>query len=128
MNESRRKVLLVDDNRVIRHLLSMTFSTTSQFEVFQADCSEQALPIVIREHPEIIILDIMMPGELNGLEVCKMIKSWEDCKDSKIILVSACGQEDDVKQGMAAGADDYIIKPFSPRNLLNTVEQLLAGN
>lgn len=119
------KVLLVDDNRIIRHLLHLTFSNQARYQLFEADSGEQALPIVLRERPEIILLDILMPGELDGVELCRMIKSWEDCRKCKIVFLSGCGQQQDLKLGMEAGADLYIIKPFSPIQLLASVEKLL---
>lgn len=64
-----RKILLVDDNRVIRHLLRLTFADSQLFQVFEADSGEKALPIVLCEQPEIIILNVLMPGELNGFQI-----------------------------------------------------------
>ena len=118
---SVRKVLLVDDNRIIRHLLRLTFADSSLFEVFEADSGEQALPIVLREKPEIIILDVLMPGELDGFQICQMIKSWQDTRHCKIILLSAKSQQDDLAQGRQAGADYYVTKPFSPTELIKLV-------
>lgn len=118
---SVRKILLVDDNRIIRHLLRLTFADSSLFEVFEADSGEQALPIVLREKPEIIILDVLMPGELDGFQICQMIKSWQDTRHCKIILLSAKSQQDDLAQGRQAGADYYVTKPFSPTELIKLV-------
>ena len=111
---SAGKILLVDDNRVIRHLLRLTFADRQLFQVIEADSGEKALPIVLREQPEIIILDVLMPGELNGFQICHMIKSWQDTRHCKIILLSAKSQQDDLEQGRQAGADHYVTKPFSP--------------
>ncbi len=126
MAQALIKVLVVDDNRIIRHLLRLTFSNQARYEIFEADSGEQALPLVLRERPDVILLDILMPGELDGVELCKMIKSWEDCRKCKIIFLSGCGQQQDLKLGMEVGADLYITKPFSPMQLLESVEKLLA--
>ena len=120
---SARKILLVDDNRVIRHLLRLTFADSLLFQVFEADSGEQALPIVLREKPEIILLDVLMPGELNGFQICHMIKSWQDTRHCKIILLSAKSQQDDLEQGRQAGADHYVTKPFSPTELIRLVTE-----
>jgi CheY-like chemotaxis protein len=120
---SARKILLVDDNRVIRHLLRLTFADSLLFQVFEADSGEKALPIVLREQPEIIILDVLMPGELNGFQICHMIKSWQDTRHCKIILLSAKSQQDDLEQGRQAGADYYVTKPFSPTELIRLVNE-----
>lgn len=117
-----RKVLIVDDNRIIRQLLRLTFSNSSRFQLFEADSGEQAFPIVIREKPDYIILDVMMPGELNGYQICEMIKSWKDTCQSKIIIVSARGQQADLETGYKAGADHYIVKPFSPAELMQWID------
>lgn len=96
----------------------------NEFQLFEADSGEQALPLVRKEKPDIIILDVMMPGELNGFQICSMIKSWRDCQHCKIILLSARSQADDLEQGNAAGADFYITKPFSPNHLLSLINQI----
>lgn len=126
-NSTNYKILLVDDNRIIRHLLRLTFSNHDLYQVFDADCAETAIPIILGECPDLIVMDIMMPGKLNGVELCRMIKTWKDHQNCKIIMLTACGQEDDLKVGMAAGADLYLIKPFSPRKLLASVEALLVN-
>ncbi len=74
--------------------------------------------------PDLILLDIMLPG-IQGLDVCRIIKSDRDTKNIPIILVSALGQEDDIVNGLEAGADDYIAKPFSNRILLARIKSVL---
>jgi DNA-binding response OmpR family regulator len=120
------KILLVDDNRIIRHLLRLTFANDERFIIFEAENSEEALLIVEHEHPEVIILDVMMPGGISGFEVCQLVKSKEETRFCKIILLSARGQQDDLAQGQEAGADLYIVKPFSPSVLIRQVEELLS--
>lgn len=125
--DTLRKILIVDDNRIIRHLLKLTFEDNARFEVLEADCGDSALTITKREHPDLLILDVMMPGELNGFQVCEIIKSWSDTKDCKVVLLSARCQQSDIEQGREAKADHYVTKPFSPTELLALVESLLSS-
>lgn len=119
----RLKILIVDDDRIIRHLLELTFSNKDLYQLFEADCGEKAIPLALREKPDLIFLDVRMPGELNGFEICKMIKSWEDMRQSKIFLLSAQSQQGDIELGLSMGADGYITKPFSPKKLLSIVDK-----
>ena len=121
-----RKILIVDDNRIIRHLLRLTFEDSARFQILEADCGDSALALAISERPEIIVLDVMMPGELNGFQVCSLIKSRQDSKHCKVILLSARCQQSDIEQGREAKADQYVTKPFSPKDLLALVESMLA--
>lgn len=118
------KILVVDDNRIIRNLLRLTFKDSTRYEVLEAESGEQALPLTIREKPTVIILDVMMPGELNGFEICRMIKSWPDTQHCNVIMLSARSQEQDFESGQTAGADFYVTKPFSPNELIALVESI----
>ncbi len=85
-----------------------------------------ALEIALEERPDLLLLDIMLPGK-EGLEVCREVKTALGADAPPVILISARGQQIDVEMGLDAGADDYIIKPFSPRVLLERVQSLLAN-
>ncbi|WP_432740327.1 response regulator [Methylobacter sp. G7] len=115
------KVLIVDDNRIIRHLLRLTFSD-SRIELFEADCCETALSIITDQKPDYVILDVMIPGELNGFQVCQKVKSWSDTRQCKIILLTARSQQQDFDLGKQVGADFYMTKPFSPTELLALID------
>ncbi len=78
------------------------------------------------EKPDLIIMDIMMPGGIDGLEATRIIKNDPDTKNCKIIVLSAKGQEIDKEKGAEAGADDYFVKPFSPLDLIKKVEEVLG--
>src|SRR5215475_15303489 len=86
---------------------------------------EQALAKVAQDKPDLIVLDIMMP-KLDGYETCKALKSNPETKDIPVILLSAKGRNVDQKVGFEVGADDYITKPFSPRKLVERINQLLG--
>ena len=84
-----------------------------------------ALRIALNERPDLLLLDIMLPGR-EGLDICRDVKHAYGNEAPPIILISARGQQVDVEAGLDAGADDYIIKPFSPRLLLERVEEILG--
>lgn len=115
------KILIVDDNQTLRHLLKLTFSD-SRFELHEADSCLTALPKILKLKPDYVILDVMMPGELNGFQICSMVKSWPDTQSCKIILLTALTEQRDLENGQEAGADFYVTKPFSPKNLLSLIE------
>jgi DNA-binding response OmpR family regulator len=118
-----RKVLLADDDPSLRQLVAMTLGTDS-FTLFQAGDGEESLAITRAEHPELVLLDLNMPG-LSGLEVCGAIKRDESLRDTKVVMLTASGNFEDRERAMALGADDYFVKPFSPVALLDKIYDLL---
>ncbi|MGB4499502.1 MAG: response regulator [Methylococcaceae bacterium] len=121
------KILIVDDNLQMRNLLRITFSTHPEYQLLQAQNGAEALEILQNEKPDIVFLDIMMPGDIDGLGVCKWIKSSE-YQATFVVLLSAKGQKADIEFGLETGADMYLTKPFSPIALLDVVEKLKAKN
>ncbi|RKY42548.1 MAG: two-component system response regulator [Candidatus Omnitrophota bacterium] len=121
-----KKILIVDDEEKVRRLIETTLSI-GDFQIFQAKNGEEALKIAQEEKPALILLDIMMPG-MDGFEVCKRLKSNSETKSSYIIMLTAKGQKQNIEKGYAVGTDDYFVKPFSPMELLNKVEQVLGGS
>ena len=121
---SKGKILVVDDEIYIVHILDFSLGMEG-YEVVTALDGEQALEKVKTEKPDLIVLDIMMP-KLDGYEVCKTIKSDPGTKQIPVILLSAKGRNVDQKMGFDVGADDYITKPFSPRKLVERINQLLG--
>jgi DNA-binding response OmpR family regulator len=115
-----RKILLVDDNSEVRNLLRLTFSF-GDYEMREASNGADALSAITEWRPDIVLLDIMMPGERNGLDVCREVKQNPDIKHTFIIILTACGQEQDMHRGADAGADVYLVKPFSPQALSDLV-------
>lgn len=118
---------MVDDNLQMRNLLRITFSTYPEYELFQAQNGQEAMELLEKHHPEIVFLDVMMPGELNGLEVCRLIKNSPEFKSTFVALLSAKGQKQDITDGMEAGADKYITKPFSPLALIELASQVSSA-
>jgi two-component system, OmpR family, alkaline phosphatase synthesis response regulator PhoP len=121
---SKGKVLVVDDEIYIVHILDFSLGMEG-YEVITALDGEQALERLKSDRPDLIVLDIMMP-KLDGYEVCKAIKSNPATKHIPVILLSAKGRNVDQKTGYDVGADDYITKPFSPRKLVERINQLLG--
>jgi two-component system, OmpR family, alkaline phosphatase synthesis response regulator PhoP len=121
---SKGKILVVDDEIYIVHILDFSLGMEG-YEVITALDGEQALERLQVERPDLIVLDIMMP-KLDGYEVCKAIKSNPDTRHIPVILLSAKGRNVDQKMGFDVGADDYITKPFSPRKLVERINQLLG--
>jgi len=121
---SKGKILVVDDEIYIVHILDFSLGMEG-YEVITALDGEQALDRMKAEKPDLVVLDIMMP-KLDGYEVCKSIKSNPATKQTPVILLSAKGRNVDQKLGFDVGADDYITKPFSPRKLVERINQLLG--
>jgi CheY-like chemotaxis protein len=119
------KILIVDDQLEVRELVEVTLRV-GNYQILQAQSGEEAIEIVMSEKPSLIIMDIMMPGGMDGLEATRILKNDPETKDCKIILLTAKGQQIDIEKGFAAGADDYFIKPFSPLELIKKVEEILG--
>ena len=122
-DEQRRKVLLVDDEENLRTLVHETLDETS-YTIHQASDGEEALRLAAEHRPDLIILDWMMPG-CSGVEVARQIRQQEWTAGTRILLLTAKSQAADKELAMASGVDGYIVKPFSPLNLLDQVEALL---
>ncbi len=117
----KKKVLIVDDEPNI--LMSLEFlMKKNDFDVFIARDGSEALSIVEQENPDVVILDIMMPN-VDGYQVCRYIKN-EISLQGKVIFLSAKGKQSDIDKGYEAGADYYMTKPFSTKNIVNKVNEL----
>lgn len=115
------KLLIVDDEGNLRKLLSVTLGY-GRYKQYFATNGMEALKLAEEIQPEVIVLDIMMPGEINGLEVCRRIKANDALKHCYIVLLTALGQKSDREAGLAAHADAYVVKPFSPIELIELIE------
>lgn len=118
-----KKILIVDDQSDIRKLLKILLEF--KYEVLQTATADEASKIIDTWVPELILLDIMMPG-MNGLQLCKQLKNEKDGRTTKVIIVSARGTKNDIEIGLSAGADAYVVKPFSPMELFSTIETMLS--
>ena len=119
-----KKILIVDDQLEVRELVEVTMRV-GEYQILKARSGEEAIDIVKAEKPELIIMDIMMPGGMDGLEATRILKNDPETKGCKIIMLTAKGQQSEIDKGIEAGADDYFVKPFSPLELIKKVEEFL---
>lgn len=120
-----KKILIVEDQPDIRKLIRMTLEF-EQCEIHEASDGAFGLSMAAGLLPDVVLLDVMMPGEMDGLQVCQRIKSDPRLAHTKVLLLTARGQTRDREEGRQAGADEYLVKPFSPLELIDTIDQLLA--
>ena len=113
---SERTVLIVDDEFAIRDMLRMALEIVD-FKCMEADNIQDAHAIVVDKRPDIVLLDWMLPGG-SGIELLRRLKREEATREIPVIMLTAKTTEDNVIQGLEVGADDYITKPFAPRELL----------
>lgn len=120
---SRQKALIIEDERDIRELIRVHLEAEG-FTVLEAADGEFGLTLVRRERPAVVILDVMLPGA-SGLEICRRIRAEESTVRVPVVLLTARSSEADKVVGLEIGADDYVTKPFSPRELVARVKALL---
>jgi phosphate regulon transcriptional regulator PhoB len=118
-----QKILVVEDEPDIRKLVHYNLAQ-ERFKVIEAEDGEQALRIIQRDKPHLVVLDLMLPG-LSGIEVCKMLRQRPDTAKLPILMLTAKAGEADRVVGLEIGADDYLSKPFSPRELVARVRAIL---
>lgn len=116
-------LLVVEDEFAIREMLSFALEDAG-FTLKQASTAEQAQSILAGDTPDLMLIDWMLPGA-SGIELARRLKRTEKTKDVPIIMLTARGEEDDKIRGLEAGADDYIVKPFSPRELIARIRAVL---
>lgn len=121
MASVKRKVLIVEDDPNIAEAEKLILE--QEFEVFLAKDGSEGLKVVEELNPDVIVLDVMMP-KLSGFEVCKLLR--DNGFKNKIVMVTAKNEPRNEKFGMDLGADDYIMKPFEPAELLHVMHQVLG--
>jgi CheY-like chemotaxis protein len=118
-------ILIVDDHADIRRLLSITLG--KQYEVVEADNGTAALFSVRRYNPKVVLLDVMLPGEFDGLQVLDALKSNPKTRDIMVAMITARGQQSDADEAKRRGADAYFIKPFSPLQVAGWIREQLES-
>lgn len=118
------KILIAEDERDIRDLVAFTLRFAG-YEVFTAANGEEAVQIAPQVNPDLILMDVRMP-RMTGYEACRIIKLNPDLKDIPVVFLSAKGQEAEIQQGLEAGAEEYLLKPFAPDQLTSQVKTILA--
>ena len=118
------KILSAEDERDIRDLVAFTLRFAG-YEVFAASNGEEAVEMAPKVNPDLILMDVRMP-RMTGYEACKAMKADPDLKDIPVVFLSAKGQESEKQQGMEAGAEEYLLKPFAPDQLTQAIKTILA--
>jgi len=118
------KILIAEDERDIRDLITFTLRFAG-YEVISTSNGEEAYHAAVKEKPDLILLDVRMP-RMTGYEACREIKANARTKGIPVVFLSAKGQETEVRTGIEAGADEYILKPFSPDQLMDRVKVILS--
>lgn len=121
MSEEKVKVLVVEDEASIRKFIAINLER-SGFDVLEADNGEKALEMAVAYKPAVLVLDVMLPG-IDGFEVCTRLR--EKMPELIIIMLTARGQDTDKIAGLEIGADDYMVKPFNPRELTARIRTIL---
>lgn len=120
---SKEKILVVDDEQDLVKLIRYHLEKDG-YKVISAYNGEDALFLARREKPGLVILDLMLPG-IDGLEVCRKLKADPELANTAIVMLTAKGEESDITMGLKLGADDYMTKPFSPKELVARVQAVL---
>lgn len=118
------KILIADDHADIRQLIRISLG--KHYDILEAEDGAAALALARREQPRIVVLDVMMPGELDGFQVLAAIRADPALSGTRVIMVTARGQASDYELGMTYGADRYFIKPFSPLQLTSAIRELIV--
>lgn len=119
-----RKLLIADDDPALRNLVRTTLES-DQYEILEAGTGDAALAVARAERPQLVLLDVQMPG-LTGFAVCRELKADPETRETIVVMLTSRSQEADLAEGRAAGADEYLTKPFSPLRLLRLVESVLG--
>jgi len=119
----KEKILVVDDEQDLVKLVRFNLEKDG-YKVISAFNGEDALFLARKERPDLIVLDLMLPG-IDGLEVCKKLKADTELVNIAVIMLTAKGEESDITLGLKLGADDYMTKPFSPKELVARVQAVL---
>ena len=120
-----RKILVADDEPNI--VISLEYLMKREgYTVLVARDGQEALDMIARDRPDLVLLDVMMPKK-SGFEVCQAVRASEELQSTKILILTAKGRDTDVAKGLALGADAYVTKPFSTRELVQKVAEMLAA-
>jgi len=120
-----KKILVVDDRREVRNLVEKTLGRCGH-RILQAESGQEALAIALDQEPDLIIMDLMMPGAIDGMEAIRILKSDSRTSICKVVILTGREDAQTIQASMIAQADAWFLKPFSPLELLQKVEELLA--
>ncbi|WP_018227704.1 response regulator transcription factor [Methyloversatilis universalis] len=120
------RIAVVEDQPEIRQLIRMTLEL-GDFDLVEAENADIGWAQMQQQKPDLVLLDVMMPGSMDGLELCRRLRARPETAAVPVILLTARGQQRDIEAGRDAGADTYLTKPFSPMELLDRIGALLGG-
>jgi DNA-binding response OmpR family regulator len=120
-------LLIVEDQADIRKLIRMTLEFEG-YALLEADNGVDGLRIAKESKPAVILLDVMMPGDLDGYQVCALVKAEASLGHTRVVMLTARGQRSDIEMGQKAGCDAYLTKPFSPLELIETIDRLASDS
>lgn len=123
MKEQNKKILVVDDDPDIVEFITYNLQKEG-FETLSANNGETAIQVAIEQKPDLLILDVMMPG-MDGMEVCQVLREMPDFQKTYIVFLSARAEDFSQLAGFAVGADDYIVKPVKPKILIARIKALM---
>ncbi|HEY3310385.1 MAG TPA: response regulator transcription factor [Anaerolineales bacterium] len=118
------KIVIAEDEPDIRELIAFTLRFAGH-EVTAGGNGQEGYDLTKQIHPDLVIFDVRMP-RMTGYDACRKIKADPEISDTPVIFLSAKGQENEIAQGLAAGADEYLLKPFAPDQLTERVKAILA--
>ncbi len=120
------RILIVDDQNDIRRLIRMSLELDDH-EIHEASDGAQGVAAARQLRPDLILMDVMMPGGVDGLQACQQLKADPELAHTRVVLLTAKSQSKDRQAGEEAGADAYLVKPFSPLELIELTEKLLKS-
>ena len=121
----RKRVLIVDDQPELRKLIGLTLGH-KDYEIIEAGTGPEALDALHRQAPHAVILDLLMPGDMSGHDVCHAIKMDERLATVPVLILTSSGNNEDRSEADRRGADDFMLKPFSPLDLISRVDRLVS--
>ncbi len=119
------KILIVEDHADIRRLIRMTLEFEAM-EIREVGDADGGLALARSWQPDLMLLDVMMPGSMNGLDLCRTVRADPALRHVPVLMLSACGHAGDRQAGLDAGAHAYLVKPFSPMQLLDMATRLVG--
>ena len=121
-----KTILIVDDQERIRELVAVTLGDIGDYRILEAKNGEEGVNLARESSPDLILMDVSMPGKYDGFEATRLIKADPDTGRIHVVMLTARGQLADKEKGEQVGADGYFVKPFSPVELIRKVESLLG--
>lgn len=124
MSDTRSRIILVEDQPEIRQLIRMTLEF-GDFELAEACDADAGWALIQQQAPDLLLLDLMMPGSMDGLALCRKVRQHPALTGVPVIMLTARSQQSDIDAGLEAGASAYLTKPFSPMELIERIGELL---